>query len=216
MKWSENAWEQASPIYDKIIQMPFITELMNGILDADKFKYYIEQDACYLEYFAKALSIIAAKAQDVNIMLDFIRFAEGAILVERSLHDSYFKQYEVNEQIIISPTCHHYVNFLQSTVYVSQSSIGIAAVLPCFLIYKRVGDYILANQTKGENSYQNWIDTYAGDEFGLLVEKAITICDAAASGCTIKQQEEMTQVFLTACRLEYKFWDSAYSLEHWD
>ncbi|WP_069660136.1 thiaminase II [Arcticibacter eurypsychrophilus] len=215
MNWSEKAWERANPIYEKIIAMPFIEELQNGTLDPKKFKFYIEQDSRYLEYFARALSIIAAKAEDVNTMLDFIRFAEGAIAVERSLHDSYFKQYEVKGQISMSPTCHHYVHFLQSTVYMSQSSVGIAAVLPCFWVYKKIGDYILSNQTKNDNQYQNWIDTYAGDEFGLLVEKAILICDTAAASSTVEQQETMTEVFLTACKLEYNFWDSAYLLEKW-
>ena len=215
MKWSEKAWEQALPIYNNITAMPFIKDLADGTLDVEQFKYYLQQDAHYLEYFARALSIIAAKAQDVNTMLDFIRFSEGAVVVERALHDSYFKDYNVTERALMSPTCHHYVHYLQSTVYMADSAIGMAAVLPCFWIYKQVGDYILANQTKDENIYQEWINTYAGDEFGILVEKAIDLCDTAAANSTEKQQQHMTEAFVTASRLEYAFWDSAYQLEKW-
>lgn len=215
MKWSDKAWEQSLPIYNKIIEMPFIKELMAGTLELEKFKYYVAQDAHYLEYFARALSGIAAKVENVDTMLDFIRFAEGAVVVERSLHHSYFKQYKIDEQVAISPTCHHYIHFLQSTVYMSHASVGIAAVLPCFWVYKKVGDYIIANQTKGANKYQEWINTYAGEEFGLLVEKAISICDKAAEKSTPEQQQKMTEVFLTACRLEFNFWDSAYRIEQW-
>lgn len=215
MKWSEKAWEQALPIYNNITGMPFIKDLADGTLDIEQFKYYLQQDAHYLEYFARALSIIAAKVRDVDTMLDFIRFSEGAVVVERALHDSYFKDYNVTERVPMSPTCHHYVHYLQSTVYMADSAIGMAAVLPCFWIYKQVGDYILANQTKSENKYQEWINTYAGEEFGVLVQKAINLCDIAAVNSTETQQQLMTEAFITASRLEYAFWDSAYQLEKW-
>lgn len=215
MKWSEKAWEAALPIYNDITAMPFITELANGTLDVEKFKFYLQQDAHYLEYFARSLAIISAKAQDVNVMLDFIRFSEGAIVVERSLHDSYFKEYNLIERLPMSPACHHYVHYLQSTVYMSDAVVGMAAVLPCFWIYKKVGDHILSVADINDNPYQNWIAAYAGEEFGLLVDKAIAICDAAAENATPNQQQQMTEAFINASRLEFLFWDSAYRLEEW-
>lgn len=215
MKWSNTAWHEALPVYNSITAMPFIKELAAGTLDIEKFKYYMQQDAHYLEYFARTLSVIAAKVQDVNAMLDFVRFAEGAIVVERALHDGYFKQYEVGERAPVSPTCHHYIHFMQSTAYAADVAVAMAAVLPCFWIYKKVGDHILEHQTAHENQYANWIATYAGEEFGSIVNKAIALCDAAANTATAAQQEAMTAAFVTASRLEFAFWDSAYKLEKW-
>ncbi len=216
MKWSDKAWEQSLPIYNDILQMPFIQELAAGTLDLGKFKYYMQQDAHYLEYFARTLAIIGAKSLNVETMLDFIRFSEGAVVVERALHDSYFKQFNVGERVPMSPTCSHYVHYMQSTAYMHSVCVGMAAVLPCFWIYKKVGDYILDTQNKDNNPYQDWISTYAGEEFGLLVNKAIALCDDAAEKVTEEQQELMTQAFITASRLEYAFWDSAYKLEVWN
>ena len=90
-----------------------------------------------------------------------------------------------------------------------------AAVLPCFWIYKEVGDYILAHQTKENNPYQTWIDMYAGDEFAKSVERAIRICDELAEKCTEEQQNAMTEAFITCSKMEWMFWDSAYQLEQW-
>jgi thiaminase/transcriptional activator TenA len=216
MKWSEKAWAEALPVYNDIIDMPFIKELAAGTLDVEKFSYYLQQDAHYLEYFARALAIISAKTRNVDTMLDFIRFSEGAIVVERALHDSYFKEYTIAERAPMSPACHHYVHYLQSTVYMADSAVGMAAVLPCFWIYKKVGDYILSIANTQGNPYNNWISTYAGEEFGLLVDKAIAICDAAATMATPEQLKLMTEAFLSASRLEYMFWDSAYRLEKWN
>ncbi len=216
MKWSEKAWAAALPVYNDILGMPFINELAHGTLDVEKFAYYLQQDAHYLEYFARALAIISAKTRDVDTMLDFIRFSEGAIVVERALHDSYFKEYNITERVPMSPACHHYIHYLQSTAYMADAVVGMAAVLPCFWIYKKVGDHILTIADTDNNRYQSWIATYAGEEFGLLVEKAVAICDNAAVTATAEQQKLMTEAFITASRLEYTFWESAYKLEKWD
>lgn len=215
MKWSETAWQAALPVYHKITAMPFITELAAGTLDVEKFKYYLQQDAHYLEHFAKALAVTGAKLIDVDAMLQYIRFAEGAVVVERALHDSYFKEFGVVGRVPVSPACHHYISYLQSVAYGSDACVGLAAVLPCFWIYKAVGDYIVSTAKTENNPYKTWIATYAGEDFGLLVEKAIMLTDIAAAQATPIQREQMTEAFVNASRLEYMFWDSAYRLEVW-
>ncbi len=214
MKWSEQVWQQALPVYERIITMPFIKELESGTLDPERFKHYISQDAYYLEYFGRALAIIAAKAPDADTMLDYIRFAEGAVVVERSLHLMYFQEYQIIGQREPSPTCHHYIHYLQSEAYSRDFCIGMAAVLPCFWIYKKAGDSIIQH-CGTSNRYQSWISTYAGEEFGALVEKAIALCDREAERASPHQQQAMSEAFMYASRLEYAFWDSAYRLEKW-
>jgi thiaminase (transcriptional activator TenA) len=215
MKWSETAWHAALPVYHKITAMPFITELAEGTLDVEKFKYYLQEDAHYLEHFAKALAVTGAKLTDVDAMLQYIRFAEGAVVVERALHDSYFKEFGVEGRVPVSPACHHYISYLQSVAYGADACVGLAAVLPCFWIYKAIGDYIVNIAKTESNPYKTWIATYAGEDFGLLVEKAIMLTDIAASKATPLQREQMTEAFVYASRLEYMFWDSAYRLEAW-
>ncbi len=215
MKWSTKTWQEIVPIYQSIIDMPFIEELMEGTLAIEKFQFYIEQDSAYLEHFGRALALISARANDISDTLAFIRFAEGAIVVENALHQFYFTDYNVVPKGIIEPNCHHYIHFLKSTAALDQVEVAMAAVLPCFWIYKEVGDYIYKNKQGTNNPYTKWIDTYAGEEFGKLVEQAISICDRVAEQCTPAQQEAMTKAFITASRLEYQFWDGAYRLLRW-
>ena len=215
MKWSENAWNKIDGIYDSIINMPFNKELLSGELLKDRFQFYMQQDALYLTEFSRALSLVAARCFNHPYTLDFIQFAEGAVVVEKSLHEGYFKQFEVSENAEISPTCQNYTQFLLTKSSLDQVEVAMAAVLPCFWIYKKVGDYIYENQNSQDNPYQDWINTYAGEEFGLLVEKAINICDDVASSCSLTQQEQMTRAFVMASKLEWMFWDSAYKMEQW-
>jgi thiaminase/transcriptional activator TenA len=215
MKWSTNTWEQIQPIYQKIIEMPFIQELMDGTLPLEKFQFYIAQDAHYLEHFGRSLALIAARIPEVKDTLAFIRFAEGAIVVENALHESYFKDFNLADKGVMQPSCHHYAHFLKSTAITENVAVAVAAVLPCFWIYQEVGAYIYQRQRASANPYQKWIDTYAGEEFGQLVQQAITICDAIAASCTESQQLSMTTAFITSSHLEFHFWDSAYHFRKW-
>ncbi|WP_031426049.1 thiaminase II [Flavimarina sp. Hel_I_48] len=215
MNWTDNAWSQIEAIYEQTITMPFIKELQNGSLPLEKFQFYMSQDSFYLEHFARSLALIAARAQNIDHALTFTRFAEGAIVVEKALHDSYFQEYGLAHRGIIEPTSHHYICFLKSTAALEQVEVAMAAVLPCFWIYKKVGDYIYENKKAGDNPYNKWIETYAGEEFGLLVEQAKSICDTVADNLTACKQENMTEAFVTASRLEFMFWDSAYKVQSW-
>jgi thiaminase (transcriptional activator TenA) len=215
MNWSNKTWEQIQPIYQSIIKMPFIAEMMKGTLALERFQFYIAQDSHYLEHFGRSLSIIAARIQNIKDSLAFIRFAEGAIIVENALHESYFKDFNLTDKGIMQPSCHHYAHFLKSIASLGSVEVAVAAVLPCFWIYKEVGDYIYKNQQPINNPYQKWIDTYSGEEFNKVVQQAITICDSLASSCTKSQQHFMTKAFITSSQLEFQFWDSAYHLRKW-
>jgi thiaminase/transcriptional activator TenA len=215
MNWSTKAWQAIESIYANVIEMPFITELTEGSLPLEKFQFYLQQDSRYLDHFGRALSLIGARANDLQDALAFMRFAEGAIVVENALHGSYFEMFGITGTADIEPACHHYIHFLKSTAALDSVEVAMAAVLPCFWIYKKVGDHIYSNQTSAENPYRKWIDTYAGEEFGELVNRAIAICDNAAATCTEAQQQKMIDAFVTASRLEFDFWDGAYRLRRW-
>ena len=80
MTFSEKAWERITPLYDKILDMPFNQELMEGSLDLEKFKFYMAQDAYYLGEFGKTLATLAGKFNDLSHVLAFTEFAGGAIV----------------------------------------------------------------------------------------------------------------------------------------
>ncbi len=216
MNWSKKAWEQIEPIYQKILDLPFNQELTNGSLDQEKFKFYMAQDAYYLGEFGKALSTISGRLKDLDQVLSFSQFASGAIVVERALHEGYFKTLGIPEEVKPSPTCLLYTNYLMTQAAYANVEVAVAAVLPCFWIYKEVGDHIYAQQKNvKDNPYKNWIDTYSGEEFATSVKQAIQITDQLASKASEQLQEEMLDAFEMATKLEWMFWESAYRQEKW-
>lgn len=215
MKWSEQTWKAIEGRYQSILEMPFIKELSEGILPQEKFKFYMAQDSLYLEHFGRTLSLIAAKIQDLQDVLAYMRFAENAIVVENALHEFYFKDFGVTDKGVLEPACHHYIHFLRSTAAVESVEIAVAAVLPCFWIYREVGDHIYKHQNTINNPYQKWIETYGGDEFSIAVDQAIAICDKIAEKSTAETREKMTEAFIMSTRMEYHFWEAAYELKKW-
>ncbi|MDJ1472922.1 thiaminase II [Xanthocytophaga flava] len=212
--FSESLWNNNLDIYNFIINDDFIRELSDGFLPEEKFRYYIQQDALYLADFGKALALLAVKATDQSHMLQFLQFAQGAVIVEKALHENYFRLYNITGAPEKMPGCFAYTHFLVSTTAIQPLEVGVAAVLPCFWIYREVGKYILKHAAT-PNPYQQWIDTYAGDEFDTLVTQMLEITNTLAAQTTDSLRAQMQEVFRFSCRMEWTFWNDAYVLNAW-
>jgi thiaminase/transcriptional activator TenA len=216
--FSCDAWETNAKIYELIRTMPFNTELAAGTLSEPRFKHYITQDAHYLIGFGRALALAAAKAPNPDGIVQFAKAAEVAIIVERELHDSFFRQYGITADVFantpLSPACHHYVSYLLATAYAEPYEVVLGALLPCFWIYAEVG-HDIHSRAASDNPYRVWIDTYAGEEFHAAVRDVIAATDEAADGASPNLRERMHAAFTRATQLEWVFWDSAYRLETW-
>jgi thiaminase/transcriptional activator TenA len=216
--FAHDAWQQNAETYEIIRTMPFNAELASGTLSEARFKHYITQDAHYLIGFGRALTLAAAKAPDPDRIVQFAKSAEGAIVVERALHGSFFQQYGITPEVFtrtpLSPACHHYVSYLLATAYGEPYEVLLGALLPCFWIYAEVGRDIHARAALA-NPYQAWIDTYAGEEFHNAVRTMIATTDAAAEAASPSLRARMHAAFRTATQLEWVFWNSAYRQETW-
>jgi thiaminase (transcriptional activator TenA) len=216
--FSREAWNRNAVLYETIRTLPFNAQLASGALSESRFKHYITQDAHYLVGFGRALALAAAKAPDADRIVQFAKAAEGALVVERALHGSFFKQYGITAQLFaqtpLSPACHHYVCYLLATGYAEPYEVLLAALLPCFWIYAEVGRDIHA-RAAAANPYRAWIDTYAGEEFHAAVRAMIAATDDAAKEVNSPLRARMHAAFTRAAQLEWVFWDSAFRLEAW-
>ena len=216
--FSADAWARNTSLYDRIVTLPFNVELAEGRLGLDAFRHYIVQDAKYLIAFAQALAIASARADDPDQIVLFAAAAQEAVVVERALHADYFRRFGIDEVAVaatpMSPACHHYTSFLLATGFREPPAVHVAALLPCFWVYREVGHHI-HRLAASDNPYRAWIDTYAGDEFAAAVDAIIAATDAVAGLASPGQREAMHAAFARAMQLEWMFWDSAYRLERW-
>jgi thiaminase/transcriptional activator TenA len=205
---------QARKILSDTILHPFNAELSSGTLELEKFKHYLRQDSLYLVEFSRALAITASRLSLAHHFNTFVGFAQGALSAERSLHRYYFDHYNIQEDFELSPRCFAYTNYLIATASTKDPAVSVAALLPCFWVYREVGKAIYKSSVP-ENPFMKWIDTYAGDEFDETVCRAIEVFDSLADDANAKSRQAMVSAFVTSCRLEWMFWDAAYEKEEW-
>lgn len=203
--------EGSLPVYQKILNLPFILELTKGTLSAKRFANYIQQDALYLVDYARALLLIAAKANSASEIVSFIKFAEGAIVEERALHEYYLKGYEIDLNVSKNNACFAYTHYLISTASTQSIEESVAAILPCFWIYRDVGNHIHRHSVIN-NPYEKWISNYANEEFARLVDEALLIADEMYTQASVSTQHAMRKTALQSSILEWRFWDDAYSM----
>jgi thiaminase/transcriptional activator TenA len=218
MRFTEEMWAATDRLQQSILIMPFNRELAAGTLPPETFQHYVIQDAHYLEGFARALALVASRAPDADAILQLSASANEAISVERQLHTYYMGLYGVDAAsfaaIEPTPVCDHYVSYLLRTAALADLPVALAALLPCFWIYLRVGQDIHATAAS-DNPYRDWIDTYAGEDFASGVEDMLALTDRVADAASDPVRIQMHQAFRQSSRLEWMFWDSAYHRRNW-
>ena len=149
---------------------------------------------------------------------DVRRARGGAITVEKSLHDGFLKDFGLPEDAVdrvpATPTTLAYTSYLLRVASLSDYHEVLAAGLPCYWIYERVGKTLLEN-VYPEPRYQKWIDTYGGEDFGALVEAVLNLTDKACEGLSPEHRARAIEAFVTTARYEWMFWDAAWRREDW-
>jgi thiaminase/transcriptional activator TenA len=211
----DHTWQRTTELRSAIHGLPFNRELAAGTLDQSRFKFYITQDALYLDLYARVLAIAGARGPDGATLRLFAESALEAVAVEQALHGQYLSQFGADaQQAEASPDCLSYTSFLLATAYHEPWEVLMAALLPCFWIYWDVGNAISREAAAG-NKYQAWIDTYSDEGFGNAVQAVITATDKAAASTTDAIRARMMTAFVRSMQYEYLFWDGAYRLRQW-
>lgn len=218
MTFTQDVLSENADLCAAIRAMPFNRALSDGTLPSEAFRHYIIQDAHYLEGFARALALAATRAPDADGVRQLAQSAAGAIAVERQLHEQYLGLYGVSAESFAAtsptPVCEHYVSFLVATAATRGVAEAMAALLPCFWVYRDVGRAIHA-EAGADNPYRAWIDTYAGEDFDAAVEAACALADRLAEGAGAPERKRMHAAFAKCTLLEWMFWDSAWNLRAW-
>lgn len=217
-RFSEEAWARTAGIRAAIDALPFNRELAAGSLARERFQAYILQDALYLREFSRALAIAAAKAPERAHFEAFGRSAVGVVAVEQALHEKYLAEFGLGHEAIVavepSPDCLAYTSFLLAAAYHEPWEVLVAAVLPCFWIYREVGVAIAAKAAP-DNPYRAWIDTYSDERFDAAVNTAIVIADHAGEAAAPAVRARMLAAFARCAQYEWLFWDGAYQRRGW-
>jgi thiaminase/transcriptional activator TenA len=218
MSFTAALWTTMTPIYAAILRHPFLAGLTDGSLPRERFRFYAVQDALYLREFARALSLAAARAPEDDWIVMFDEHAAGALRVERTLHEGFFKEFGLSPADVaatpMAPTNVAYTSYLLAVAYGAPFHEALAALLPCYWIYWEVGK-ALERAGSPDPLYARWIATYASTEFGDVVRAVLAATDAVAARLSSTERDAMQRHVLATSRYEWMFWDMGWRLEPW-
>lgn len=169
MTFANQLWEDHQPLVLACLNHAFVQGIGDGSLAPTKFAYYVGQDAFFLDAFARAYSVCAAKAPDATAFGVFHGLA-GGVLEELQLHRGYAQQWGVDLAAVVPGTAtRRYVDFLVATAWSQDLGVTTAAMAPCMRLYSYLGQQLSARpRSLTTNPYQDWITTYSADLFADL------------------------------------------------
>jgi len=219
MKFTESLWVSIGDIYDRILKHPFIRGLIDGSLDEEAFRFYVIQDALYLKDYARGLALLGSKAPQDQWFMMFVEHARDAILVERALHESFFKDWQLTEDDVYSaplaPNNLLYTSYLLKTAYERPFPEILGCFLPCYWIYWEVGKE-LEKRGSPKELFRRWIQTYSSEQYASIVRQVLEVMNQVAQGLKEDDLKRIQNHFILTSKLEYLFWDMGFRKQSWD
>jgi len=196
---------------------PFLTALLDGSLDADRFRFYQMQDARYLEAFADACSLISVRHAHPDAKLWFIDAARLSIVVERQLHEEYGRELGYTAQDIrrleLTPNNRAYGNHMVMLAQTGSMVEALAALTPCPWLYTDIG--MQMGDIDPGHRWANWLRTYADPGFVTYTAELLEYLEAAAAHAAPEELDRAEKAFVTSVRYEWMFWDQAWAGQAW-
>lgn len=211
-------YAKAAPYWQASFAHPFITSISDGTLPMATFRYYLKQDAYYLQHFAELHLRIAEKISDISMQAFLRAGSEGLNDGEAQIRATFFEQLGVTAQEMaetpVAPTTYQYVTHMHYALSEEGAACALAALLPCYWLYNDLGKRLVRERSPVA-LYQQFLETYDSEAFTATTQRMIAIVDAFAQPASAEGREKMLQAFLRSSYYESRFWDMAYGEEKW-
>ena len=172
-------WRLNSEITRRCLEHPFVRGLADGTLEGEVFKRYVAQDAFFLHAFLRAYALAAAKSDHLDQARVFHQLMAG-VVDELELHAGYAEKLGIDlSQVDLYPATSAYTNFLLRIAWHGGLGEIVAAMVPCMRIYTFLGNE-LSGFLRPEHPYEDWIKTYASDDFRALARQLESLLDKVA------------------------------------
>jgi thiaminase (transcriptional activator TenA) len=220
---SERFRSQSDRIWEQLHAHPFITELAEGTLPLDKFRFFIEQDNMYLEEYARCLAMGAAKSRTEQETRHFVDHLNQNLDAEiPTNHRLLAKAIELGAEDrggsqTMTPANMAYTGYMRRLSITGGPLEILASLLPCAWSYTEIADRLRHSTDSAHPVYGEWIAHFAGPESKATVDEMRSDFDRLVlhEAHTEDRQRAIGEIFATSSRLELMFWQMAYTMDQW-
>jgi thiaminase/transcriptional activator TenA len=188
----------------------FVRGLGDGSLPRAAFQRYLVQDYLFLIHFCRAYGLAIYKTTELAEMRAFQATLDAILNHEMALHVAYSAEWGLSERDLVE-TPEHPANLAYTRFVLDCGLAGdlldlAVALSPCVVGYAVIGQRLAASAAAG-TPYRQWIDAYAGAEYGEVAQGTVGLLDRlwerrGGSG----RERALVALFGQACQLEASFW----------
>ena len=218
MKLSERIYEHAEKIWPRYLCHPFVTQMADGTLPQEKFRYYMLQDYLYLRDYVKIFAAIIPKADD----FEQIRFLSGELAgtIDETFrtHIPYMKRLGITEEEIRGAHAHidisAYTHYMICEAQMGDVLTGLVTLLNCSWSYAYIAEQMVKrypNALQNEN-YGSWFAGYVSEEYRKTNQALIDRIDTLAVSIDEEETQKLCEIFEKCCLFDLRFWDVVYTM----
>lgn len=214
--WTDQLIGHAADPWAAAHQHPFVQGLGDHTLPRDRFTYFIGQDAVYLLDFSRVLAMGAARSEVRSDERLFLRHADTVHAVEAALHQDLGPRLGLSAATLAAtvpgPVTVAYQDHLVRVAWTEPLAVLVAALLPCYVLYQEVARSMVPSAPmSGVPEYREWIDTYAGDEYGQAVAEMTTLANRLGESLDSAVAARAARAHWRSVRYEWLFWEQAWT-----
>ncbi len=211
--FTRQLWESIVPVFQQILDCNYIKGLTDGTLPYACFAHYLSQDVLYIIDDSRALAATASRAAHPDEMYFFLQMAKDGLDIERALHNDFIGKLNIPPATTKSPAFKAYTDFLLDNAFHAPYEVSVAALLPCFWVYGKTGEFVLKN-AGATNPYRTWIDTYSGGEYKCYTRRFIDITEMLGQRSGLAIGAKMKNAFMTGTQHEWYVFEEAMNYEN--
>ncbi|MFQ5864886.1 MAG: thiaminase II [bacterium] len=218
--FSETMKEKSKPVWQAILNHPFVKGIGEGTLALDKYEFYLKQDYLYLVDFSRVFALASAKARQLDDMGYFAKLLDLTLNTEMDLHRRTCAEFGISSEELerTEPTLVTlaYTSFLVKTCYEEPLAGIIAVLLPCAWGYADIAQHLKKQGLPEVSHYRDWIETYASEEFAEWARWLKDKMDAYAEEASDLEKDHWYRLYLQSTRFELMFFEMSYKKEFGD
>jgi thiaminase (transcriptional activator TenA) len=211
--------DENADIHHQGLAHPTVRGIGSGTLPEEIFRFYIEQDYQFLLRYVRVIAQAVAASPDLATATQLATLLHGTLAVEIDalveLYQAIGGERSRLDEVAPAPGCQAYTDHLLATSARADLLVILASILPCQWGYREIGRKLKREGLPRDARYARWIEEYASDEYGKLVDWIIERFDALAREAGAAAREQARTAFAISTRYELGFWEMAWTRQTW-
>ena len=217
MSFAHELMTAAASIWEKYMTHPFITGMIDGTLEKEKFAFYLMQDCQYLKDYAKVYATSFIKCDDIHLMRHIYRDMQVIVSDESMTHIRYLMDMGYTEDdAYAAPTAaenREYLDYMLQVAREGSVQEGLISMMACTFSYYHIALHArttaMQNGTYENNYYAAWMDDYVGPIYKGIYDSTEKLCEEITQKLNDDEKQRLTDIFIRSSEYELDFWDMA-------